>query len=472
MANVGNPVMDVLNQGASRSSQSMSNAARTLGLAGQSFNRGASLALKIDQALENREARLNNQLVQAQKSMNDILNFQLNANFRDRQLRLDQAKFDANTKLAEERIGLQKEQLDISRDTFELQEKKYKTEQENKTKALGIIEKTLNPTGNTDVPSSLTTSGQDIKNNAEITKIDNAIKVYQDNMAKAPTAESKAYYQANIDKLTEEKAKLSSGELNANTSVVKKGSKSLTVPKKAQALRSEIERLKYAQSQANISSKGTGDALNPRIKALESELERTVADPAYVEEYASSEYVPGMTRTQFNKVISDKINNNTAFSAKDKSNLHKGSMEYFERKKKEYEEANKTYGKLSTMNNASADSEEYAINDAAFRLAAIDPALKEMVEAKKDKAAAGEYIMNDTIFDEYSGLADNETFAKDFNRILLSNPKLAKYGVTEEEIKKANITHGISDSDKLYNLLMKKLENNHDEISKLTGFTK
>ena len=99
MASIGNPVMDVINQGGTRASTSFSQASRIASGAAQSFNRGASLALKLDQHLQEQEAKLYNRQTQAANNLNNILQKKLDNNFRDRQLKQQKINADRNYKL-------------------------------------------------------------------------------------------------------------------------------------------------------------------------------------------------------------------------------------------------------------------------------------------------------------------------------------------------------------------------------------
>ena len=95
---VANPVMDILNPGGTRASTTMGQAGRALALAGQSFNRGASMALKIDQVLQEQENRLYNRQQQAQESLNKIVQQQIDNNFKERQAAINE---DANARANE-----------------------------------------------------------------------------------------------------------------------------------------------------------------------------------------------------------------------------------------------------------------------------------------------------------------------------------------------------------------------------------
>lgn len=94
MASRGNPVLDVINS-MSAPVQSMGVAARTGSMAGQSFEKGASLALKLDTLLSEEEARLQNNVFKAQDMMRKTVAMQIDANYKDASLDMQAQQFNA-----------------------------------------------------------------------------------------------------------------------------------------------------------------------------------------------------------------------------------------------------------------------------------------------------------------------------------------------------------------------------------------
>jgi len=99
-----NPVMDILKS--DTSAQSF-NAASNMGAnANRSFQQGASMALKMDQLLQEEENRLRNNAMQSQKVLQDSLTQQMNMQMKQQQLQfqkdqsaIQQNQFDKNYEL-------------------------------------------------------------------------------------------------------------------------------------------------------------------------------------------------------------------------------------------------------------------------------------------------------------------------------------------------------------------------------------
>lgn len=94
MAGRANPVLDVINS-YSRPIEGMSRAANTYTQAGQSFEKGASLMLKLDKLLGEEEARLQNNVFKAQEMMQNSVKMAMDANYRDASLGLEAAKLNS-----------------------------------------------------------------------------------------------------------------------------------------------------------------------------------------------------------------------------------------------------------------------------------------------------------------------------------------------------------------------------------------
>jgi len=94
MAGRGNPVLDVINS-MSRPIEGIGAAARTGAMAGQSFEKGASLALKLDMMLREDEARRQNQMLKSQELIQNTVKMQIDANYKDNMLDLNRQQFNA-----------------------------------------------------------------------------------------------------------------------------------------------------------------------------------------------------------------------------------------------------------------------------------------------------------------------------------------------------------------------------------------
>ncbi|RKY52268.1 MAG: hypothetical protein DRP93_08430, partial [Candidatus Neomarinimicrobiota bacterium] len=79
---VQNPVMDIINRGGASASNSFSAATRAGAMANSSFQKGASMALKMDQLLQQQEAKLYNRQQQAEKNMQNALQRSINNQFK------------------------------------------------------------------------------------------------------------------------------------------------------------------------------------------------------------------------------------------------------------------------------------------------------------------------------------------------------------------------------------------------------
>jgi hypothetical protein len=102
---VQNPYLDVLKAGATTGLSALSGASQSLGRATQAFGQGASLALKMDQLLQQEQANKMNQALRAQQIMqqglNNALRIQLTGDMQrqrqdylNRSLDIQEAKLD------------------------------------------------------------------------------------------------------------------------------------------------------------------------------------------------------------------------------------------------------------------------------------------------------------------------------------------------------------------------------------------
>ena len=83
---VANPIMDIINRGGAQASNTFSAASRALAMADNSFQKGASMALKMDQLLQQQEAKLYNRQQQAQSNLLTTMQRQRDNQFRQQGL--------------------------------------------------------------------------------------------------------------------------------------------------------------------------------------------------------------------------------------------------------------------------------------------------------------------------------------------------------------------------------------------------
>ena len=89
-----NPVLDVINS-LSRPIEGMSAAARTGSMAGQSFEKGASLMLKLDNMFNEEEARLQNNMFKSQEMLQRQLKINSDNHFKEQQATMQVNQFNA-----------------------------------------------------------------------------------------------------------------------------------------------------------------------------------------------------------------------------------------------------------------------------------------------------------------------------------------------------------------------------------------
>ena len=129
--------MNIISQGGSRASTAMGQAGQMLQSATQSFNRGASMALKIDQVLEQEEAKLYNRQQQASEKLNNAIQQRINNNFKERQADLQERKFDTSREQWKKNYELNQEKFDTSKEHWEkdygLKEEKFNALKEQRS---------------------------------------------------------------------------------------------------------------------------------------------------------------------------------------------------------------------------------------------------------------------------------------------------------------------------------------------------
>ncbi len=95
MAGRSNPVGNLI-EGLSRPIMGVGGAGRAMSAAGQSFSKGASLALKLDHMFEEEEARLQNNMYKSQQMLQQGLQNAMNNQFRQQSANLQEKTFKAN----------------------------------------------------------------------------------------------------------------------------------------------------------------------------------------------------------------------------------------------------------------------------------------------------------------------------------------------------------------------------------------
>jgi len=373
MASIANPVMDIINAGGSRASTGLSQAARSAGLAAQSFNRGASLALKIDQVLENREARLNNQINQTATTMQNILNSQLNAAFKERQAKMNtlrfvenQRQFGINKSLQEEQLGLQKENLGLKKEQLDWAKKQKADELQMKKDALKYQQQLIG------VPQSLGGTGK--QQPAGSVVLD---KKYLNSVPKDVA-------RKNID---------------SRITILEQGIGQLKgTGQNATMLNNEVKRLKELRGFYSVNKT---DAQKFATDLLDAN--------------------PSMTEQEFLDK-SQKYLNNKYFSKEDQSVLTSEFKNTFKKHKADMDKYQQAEYNIMSKSNADTNSDEYKVNQSISIIGSRNPALAKQLEGLDDKTS---WWGNQSFLDSgFRGWADDEDLSQNILTAIRQDKKL------------------------------------------------
>lgn len=486
---VQNPILDLLAKGGGAAIQGYAQAGAMGTRAAESFDKGASMALKMDTLLQQEEARLNNNVLKAQKNLQDGLNNALNAQFKQRSAKLAEAKFAEsttqftqthqlgvdrlqNTKdFQEGSLALRERAIGVQESTLAMNKKKYRDELKLKKDQMNFTNSAMGGTTTSQAtaekpaapfaPPELNNPSQ-AKNYADAVKslslaARNKTTVTQQEVDDLKSKLDPKYHKP-IDSIYKN---MSKGSKTAPKTL--SGSKStLTEPQQREAIQNHIQNLR-AQRGGVAGNAGQTARFDQQIKSLQENYKRLSPSATSMTDWANKKFKadPNMNKSEFVQEM-DNYSRSQFFDKDDKSRFDKSASaawDVYEKKQKEGAARRLGY---ESANQADAGTKEYNVNNNIALLTQRDEGLASLIPLDVAQATQNSAFgfMSDQSFLEsgIAGLANNEQLAGQVTKQLMSSENArAAMGKTVTDNLRSAIKAG--DEDKIEDILTKWLEN-------------